>query len=152
MFKVIKVGLLVWFVGYVAYRFVTPASNDAPAGDVHILPLMKDRPKEEFDGGTAYYFAREFVKETLKAPSTATFTSPNDDRFTGWNDYGFKQWKVFGRVDCQNSFGAMIRENWQAVVQLNGETPEVLFMRVGEQTVGEMPAVRRGTSRQVSRK
>ena len=57
----------------------------------------------------AKYYAQEIVEQNLKAPSTAEF--PWYDEMTAKNSYG-DVWTVTGYVDAENSFGAMIRQNF----------------------------------------
>lgn len=53
-------------------------------------------------------FAKKGVKQLLKAPSTAKFCKNDEYRFNKENGIV----TVFGYVDAQNSFGAMIRSNF----------------------------------------
>jgi hypothetical protein len=63
----------------------------------------------------AYYFAREFVKNHLKVPSTARFPSIRDDNvfISRFAD----TWTVTGYVDAENSFGAAIRNYYECQLQ-----------------------------------
>lgn len=60
----------------------------------------------------AEYVAQEFIKQTLKAPSTAEFPDTEatynaaDDTYT-----------VLGHVDAENSFGAKLRSLWTCTVK-----------------------------------
>jgi len=73
----------------------------------------KQERSDEFD---ARIYAKEYVKKSLKAPSTANFQSPAN--FAVQHLKGGKEnpnqdlWKVSGYVDAQNSFGAMIRNRF----------------------------------------
>lgn len=80
-----------------------------------------DEP-EEYD---AIYFCKEFVKDKLKAPSTAKFSG---EYATG----GGSSWTSSGVVESQNSFGGMVQtrytcsltysssdESWQGRVTLD---------------------------------
>ena len=60
------------------------------------------------------------VRSNLKAPSTAKFSSTVAGHNTRANDY-----LVTGTVDAQNSFGAMVRSEFQCVVVTSGSTPRV---------------------------
>lgn len=55
----------------------------------------------------------ERVKQLLKAPSTAEFTTDAS---------GGGAWTVTGTVDSENSFGAMLRSNFQCTVKITGDT------------------------------
>jgi hypothetical protein len=58
----------------------------------------------------------DFVKEKLKAPSTADFGGQSV------SGNGSGPWKVTGWVDAQNSFGAKIRTGWTCDIRLDGTT------------------------------
>ena len=55
----------------------------------------------------------DFVKDRLKAPSTADFPSYSDYTITGSGD----DYTVEGYVDAENGFGAMIRTDWTCTVR-----------------------------------
>lgn len=71
-----------------------------------------DRAPNGYDAEIA---CEKFVKDRLKAPSTAKFSNV---QHTG----GGGRWTVTGAVDAQNSFGAMIRSNFTCSVRLDGDT------------------------------
>lgn len=60
----------------------------------------------------AKVMAQQFVEERLKAPSTAKFPWGGS---TAAKEAG--RWRVRGSVDSQNSFGAMIRSNYECVLE-----------------------------------
>lgn len=62
--------------------------------------------------------AESLVKDKLKAPSTAKFPSPVGNYTV---DQSGNSYIVTGYVDAQNSFGAMVRENWLATFEM-GDT------------------------------
>lgn len=107
-------------------------------------------PPKHDNGQDAFYVGRKACENALKAPSTAKFSNPYSDADTGWSPYGFNQWKAFGHVDSQNSFGAMLRSQWLAVVKLSGDNYEVLYLRVGEDETGPMPAIAAALGRPAS--
>ena len=61
-----------------------------------------------------YVQAQQFVKQALKAPSTAEF--PFDPISVGADGNGLYQ--VESTVDAQNSFGAPIRSHWMLNMRL----------------------------------
>jgi len=63
----------------------------------------------------AFKTAKYFVQENLKAPSTAQFI---DDNAKFLRDG--KRWSYYGKVDSQNSFGAMIRSEYIVVIEHKG--------------------------------
>jgi hypothetical protein len=58
---------------------------------------------------------QSWVKDQLKAPSTADFSNVS---VTG----GSGSWTVTGDVDAENSFGAKLRTGWTCDVRLEGDT------------------------------
>lgn len=62
----------------------------------------------------AYEFAKRFVLQRLKAPSTAKFAPYSESKISPLADGA--TYKVTSYVDSQNSFGAMIRTYWYAKI------------------------------------
>lgn len=87
-----------------------------PKSEVRTVP-PKSEPR--YDAFTAQSACESFVKRTLKAPSTATFAPHNVLQISGT---GTGPWTVVGYVDAQNSFGAMLRQNYFCKVHFEGET------------------------------
>lgn len=112
----------------------SPATNSA---NTNLLT-----PPADF-GSKAYYTARKAVESALKSPRSAKFSNPSSDPGTGWQPYGYFQWKVGGTVDAKNPLGVELRESWAAVVQYNVGMFEVVYLKVGDQVSGKMPAIRR---------
>lgn len=79
-----------------------------------------DSEAEEDDGpdiGDKYSAAvmcEEFVKDRLKSPVSAEFDTENGERVKG-------AWRVTGTVDSENSFGALIRNDFTCVVKYAGD-------------------------------
>jgi hypothetical protein len=67
------------------------------------------------DGYDAQVACKDFVRDRLKAPSTADFTSVSH---TG----SAPTWTVTGTVDADNSFGAKLRMTFTCVVRDDGDT------------------------------
>ena len=66
----------------------------------------------------AFLAAKEFMKQRLKSPSTADFPFLRDGSQITTLECG--HFKVRSFVDAQNSFGAMIRTNYEAVLRHSG--------------------------------
>ncbi|WP_340619615.1 DNA translocase FtsK [Xenorhabdus siamensis] len=66
------------------------------------------------DDKVAYTYAKKFISSHLKAPSTAKFASYYDVKS---NKPAECKFNFIGYVDAQNSFGAMIRTKFNAVVR-----------------------------------
>jgi len=80
------------------------------------IALTPEIPWENRDNSaSAYYMILEFVKDSLKAPSTAEFPNIRDIVITK-KEFTYS---ISGYVDAQNSFGAMIRTRY------NGEIKQV---------------------------
>jgi hypothetical protein len=76
--------------------------------------------KAKSDRHDAKWKAREFVEASLKAPSTAKWPNYND--FAAAPKKGKPGvWEVMGHVDAQNSYGAMLRNEFMVTMQKNGE-------------------------------
>ena len=72
---------------------------------------------DEFDEFDAKVVAESEVKEILKSPSTAKFSSYSQTRITNDGDV----WKVTGWVDAQNGFGATIRSDYSVKFTMTGK-------------------------------
>lgn len=73
---------------------------------------------EEAQRSDAKYMAKEFVTERLKAPSTAKFPYYGD--FAASKTPG-GSWQVMGYVDAQNSYGAMLRQQFLCTLKKTGD-------------------------------
>lgn len=73
------------------------------------------------------YRSRALVQAQLKAPSTAKFCSENIRKF----DFGGADaYEIQGCVDAQNSFGAMIRNNYTIVLLKSGGELSLIDMKM----------------------
>src|SRR5262245_57764520 len=85
---------------------------------VALVALVIIAPPTRLRHGGKIAFAQKSVLDKLKSPSTARFPL---------NNYTVKTslpgtWGVFGYVDSQNQYGAMIRTNWLVVMKLDGSS------------------------------
>lgn len=104
------VGLLfISVAAFVVFAFIIGMNEGSSGGQG-----SHDARRREAWGAAKY-----FVKESLKAPTTAKFPSLGDPG-TGIAPNG-AGWRVEGYVDSQNSFGAMIRTKWMVDVTQDGE-------------------------------
>lgn len=62
----------------------------------------------------SYSYARDFIKGKLKSPSTADFPSFSKISYSYLGDC---RHNLVGYVDAQNSFGAVIRNNFNVTVK-----------------------------------
>lgn len=66
------------------------------------------------DAGTAQIMCRNFVKDQLKSPGSADFSGESPE------EAGPQTWSVTGSVDSENSFGAMIRNDYVCRIRYTG--------------------------------
>jgi hypothetical protein len=86
----------------------------------------------EKNASLAYVMSQDFVKQQLRAPATADFPSwPDEYRVSV---LGNCQYQVQSYVDAQNGFGALIRSNYSAVVQLFPESGSWVALEVNIQS------------------
>lgn len=111
--------------------------NGAPGG-VPIVQPPTPTPTPEIGTETgAELICKEFVRDRLKAPSTASFGGWFDDWDTAVfvdlatiQEWGLSTagatmhgaWAVYGKVDAQNSFGAMIRSEYICILEFKEAT------------------------------
>lgn len=77
---------------------------------------------------SAYIMSQRFVKRQLRAPATADFPSwPDEYRVRVIGDC---KYQVQSYVDAQNGFGALIRSNYSAVMQLYPESGGWVALKV----------------------
>lgn len=86
----------------------------------------RDEPKTEQDESSmAFIQCKAFVKEQLKAPSTADFGEYWDSHVMQVTDPGAKlgenTYQVTSYVDAQNSFGAKLRNKFTCTERWNGQ-------------------------------
>jgi hypothetical protein len=77
---------------------------------------VETKPKEDYgDKTSASVMAEHFIQKKLVAPSTAKFSSSwdEDSGAAGAVQIDNGVWQVWGYVDSQNSFGAMLRAKWE---------------------------------------
>lgn len=69
----------------------------------------------KIDETDVWFEAKDIVKSRLKAPSTASFCSQSSATITKSG----RTWTITGYVDAENSFGAMIRNNFTVQITFN---------------------------------
>ena len=68
-------------------------------------------------------------QKRLKSPLPLNFPIPN---MHGYSYLKTAQHKIYGYVDSQNSYGAMLRVNWYVKLILNGQEWRLLDMKIYE--------------------
>ncbi|WP_319940896.1 DNA translocase FtsK [Xenorhabdus littoralis] len=111
--KVLGYGGFEWFmagIGFVVIMFVfVSCSSRSPTPETDYCS----------DDKAAYSYAKKFISSHLKAPSTAKFASYYDVKSYKPTECKFN---FIGHVDAQNSFGAMIRTKFNAVIRYDPDT------------------------------
>lgn len=79
---------------------------------------------------TVYVLAKKCVKNHLKAPSTAEFSEMWECDFTKGED---NVYMMTGYVDSQNSYGAMLQEQWSIMAQVSGDKASLVMLTIGDQ-------------------
>jgi len=101
-FGTIIVGVMAWII----ISFVSPSSTKAPPVNLEGDPLE------------AFVMSQFYVEQNLKAPRSAKFPL-YDKSMAAKTDY--RVWVIRSHVDSQNSYGAMIRTRYKAVMEYLGE-------------------------------
>jgi len=81
--------------------------NDSPSAPTEPLAPTESQ---------TYITAKSYVENVLKAPSTADFPTLGTVRKLDGED----KYVVYGYVDSENSFGAMIRSDWEVRLKYLG--------------------------------
>lgn len=100
--------------GWRPYRWLLAAIGVVLVTTVVASPWSDDVGDE----GTALVMCEDFVRERLRAPSTAEFGPSHEARVQPTAD---DRWFVRSHVDAQNGFGAMIRSEWSCDARYVGE-------------------------------
>ena len=107
--KVILAILVIFSLLFLKFIFSTPNENFDILDKQTQNRLLKD-------------MSQKAVLSRLKAPSTAKFPGSTEYfiKFVRYSkDYDSMTYKVNSYVDAQNSFGAVIRSNYEVVLQIN---------------------------------
>lgn len=108
-----------------------------------ILQAADDSSESRKVAADAFYAGQKAVKEHLKSPRDADFSSLYWDKESKVVPYGYQQYLVAGWVDSRNSFGAKLRSDWAAVVELDGDNTVVSYMEIGGSKYGKLPAIKK---------
>lgn len=77
-----------------------------------------------------YVLAKKCVKNHLKAPSTAKFSEMWECAFQKGEG---NVYMMTGYVDSQNSYGAMLQEQWSIMAEVNGDKASLVMLTIGDQ-------------------
>jgi hypothetical protein len=73
----------------------------------------------------AFIISKGFVKDNLKSPASAIFCSEDDSVIT---ETRYNRFTVESCVDSENGFGALIRNNYTAELELNEDESQWLLL------------------------
>ncbi|PHM69043.1 DNA translocase FtsK [Xenorhabdus kozodoii] len=106
--EVLVTNFLGWIIGVVIFIIMIAV--------LHSCSGNSSAPETDYcsDDTTAYIYAKKFISTHLKAPSTAKFASYYDVKSSQPKECKFN---FIGYVDAENSFGAMIRTQFEATVR-----------------------------------
>ena len=121
----VVIVVLLFFIGIFNMGSYTPSSSPSSSSPSVNTPSPEEiKNKRRIE---SIVFAESVIEKILKAPSTAKFVDVEAYELSNEKDV----WAVNGYVDSQNSFGAMIRNQWE--VQLDyrdgkgGTVKSILF-------------------------
>lgn len=77
-----------------------------------------------------YVLAEKCVKNHLKAPSTAKFSEMWECAFQKGDG---NIYMMTGYVESQNSYGAMLQEQWSIMAEVNGDKASLVMLTIGDQ-------------------
>jgi hypothetical protein len=99
------------------------------------------RKSESLSKAEIWNFARDFVRDRLKSPSSSSFGgifSEYQDPSQTIIQLTEYAWGVHGWVDSDNSFGANLRTDFYLEIQLNGNTATLTYLEFeGQEPFGE---------------
>ena len=105
--------------------------SDAGAYFEHPLYEKPDSSYDDDDiKAGIYILAKKCVKNHLKSPSTAEFSAMSD---CGFSKGEGNTYMMTGYVDSQNSFGAMLREQWSIMAEVNGDNVSLVMVTIGNE-------------------
>ncbi|MCX8512555.1 MAG: hypothetical protein ORN83_12425 [Chthoniobacteraceae bacterium] len=138
-------------LGVVLFAYMINRSAPEPDGERTAVAAKKPPvPTDPYDTNSSQetplatsqvlHLAEHYVKQVLKAPSTAKFSKWVDNYHNKSYDDGITQYYVVqGWVDSQNSFGAMLRNNYTICYSVDLDGSKVCYLNLGGQVYGAMP-------------
>ena len=77
-----------------------------------------DDPESSHNKLLAYNYATDFVKQSLKSPSTAVFPGA-DEKVEGVRHMGDYRYRIISWVESQNGFGGMVKSNFDCIIKID---------------------------------
>lgn len=104
--------MLILFLFYIGYRSISPITS-------------VETPK--YDGLRAELECEQFISNSLKAPSSASFAPYHEILVSGQGD---GPWTVVGWVEAQNAFSAKLRSSYVCVVEFSQNRAMLLSLSI----------------------
>src|SRR5262245_25623369 len=118
---------------------------------VLLFALRDEFGGKEASATMAQIKAERIVRKSLKSPATAKFSGVTDSE-TFAKKLRPQVWYCGGFVDSQNSFGALIRNEWEIIAEFEGKNiSDVLYLRVGKEEVGNRKRALKGQTENTPR-
>jgi len=109
-----------------------PSAPKPTAAEISAKAVSNQLAIEDIE---ARSWAKIYVQNSLKSPSTASFPSTLDfyvaQVVNKKREILKGRWMVSGYVDAQNGFGAMIRNNWRVELKKIGDKWILLRVNIG---------------------
>lgn len=115
------VGAVTFVVVFIVLMTMCTGDKEEPASERDTSEPRQTESSEETLGGSigetveAWVAAQNFVRKELVSPSTAKFNGVAMAPYVVY--LGDARYRVSASVDSQNSFGAMLRTEFEAVVR-----------------------------------
>ena len=131
----ILVAILIWVGVSLTSKDQSPSSGaKSSSGSSGQSSYSSGTTSKKYDNdeikATVYVLAKKCVKNHLKAPSTAEFSEMWECAFTKGED---NVYMMTGYVDSQNSYGAMLQEQWSIMAQVSGDKASLVMLTIGDQ-------------------
>jgi len=128
--------LAVLCLGFSSCDKERPQSNQSKS-----ISGEQDKKPKSMSKIEVWTFARDFVRDRLKSPSSSSFGGifseyQNPDRAV--IELTENAWGVYGWVDADNSFGANLRSDFYLEIQLKGNAATLTYFEFeGQEPMGE---------------
>ena len=103
--------------------------SSSSSSSSHSSSSSKKQDDDDIKAGV-YVLAKKCVKNHLKAPSTAKFSEMWECAFQKGEG---NVYMMTGYVDSQNSYGAMLQEQWSIMAEVSGDKVSLVMLTIGDQ-------------------
>ena len=127
--------LFIWLIIYIGQNFDDYSSRANEKTDI----ANKEKPAKKEnrtcrDKPYAYNITKQLIKMQLKSPTSAKFASIFNKQQVSIVSEGTCHFRILSHVDSQNSFGAMTRMKFSALVHYNVTTTKWSLLEFREST------------------